>query len=137
MDLGPVKMAGLIINQPFFGGLEKTRLERRKPNDVMIPRSSMDLLWELALPVGSDQDHEYCNPFIKGSYHKNIGLLPRTLIRAFQGDPLMDRDIHFVKMLVKLGVQITGHFGEIGFHCADSFDATRNLTMIKYMKDFI
>ncbi|KAL5727801.1 hypothetical protein ACHQM5_000952 [Ranunculus cassubicifolius] len=137
LDLGPVKVAGLILNQPLFGGEEKTRLERKMVNDDVLPSSAMDMLWGWALPVGTNRDHEFCNPTVEGTYSKNIKKMPRILVRGFEGDVMLDRQMQFVKMLMKNGVQITAHFGEFGFHTADCFDAKRHLTLIRYLKDFI
>ncbi|KAF5192257.1 Carboxylesterase [Thalictrum thalictroides] len=137
LDLEPVKIVALILNQPLFGGTEITRSELIFANDDIIPKSVLDLVWELALPVGSNRDHEYSNPMVEKTYQKNIRLLPRTLIRGFSGNVMYDRQMEFIKMLMKNGVQITAHFGEIGFHMADIVDARRHLAFIKYLKDFI
>ncbi|PIA49789.1 hypothetical protein AQUCO_01300491v1 [Aquilegia coerulea] len=137
LNLEPVKIVALILNQPIFGGMESTKSERRLVNDDMIPKSAIELVWELTLPVGSNRDHEYSNPMLEKTYQKNIRLLPRTLIRGFSGDAIYDRQMEFMKMLMQNGVQITAHFGEIGFHLADVFDAKRHLALIKYLKDFI
>ncbi|KAF9614867.1 hypothetical protein IFM89_020964 [Coptis chinensis] len=75
LDLQPMIIKGVIMNQPFFGGLPRTASELRLMNCKLFPLASSDLMWELALPKGSDRDHEYCNPMVEGSYKETIELL--------------------------------------------------------------
>ncbi|KAK9143618.1 hypothetical protein Syun_013018 [Stephania yunnanensis] len=137
IDIEPVKVVGLIMNQPLFGSEERTRSERRLETDMAMPMCVFDLMWKLALPEGSSRDHEYSNFMVKGEYGGNIGKLPRTLVRGFEGDPLLDRQMEFVRLLMRHRVRVTAHFGEFGFHNIDFVDAKRHLTMIKYMREFI
>ncbi|MQK22077.1 hypothetical protein EI013_27305, partial [Escherichia coli] len=60
-DIEPLKIRGLILRQPFFGGTKRTESELRLENDPVIPLCATDLMWELSLPIGADRDHEYCN----------------------------------------------------------------------------
>jgi acetyl esterase/lipase len=64
--LEPLKIRGLILQQPFFGGIQRTGSELRLVNDPALPPSVSDLMWELSLPIGVDRDHEYCNPTVGG-----------------------------------------------------------------------
>ncbi|KAI3918065.1 hypothetical protein MKX01_041385 [Papaver californicum] len=137
MDIEPVKLYGLILNQPFFTGTKKTKSERKLANDMVIPSPVIDLTAELALPDGADHDHECLNPMTKSEYYNNMKKLPRTLVRGFEGDPLLDRQMEFVRVLIRHGVPVTAHFSEIGFHLIDFIDPKRHLAMLKYVKDFI
>lgn len=65
-DLAPLKIKGLILHHPFFGGSERTGSELRLVNDPMLPLCACDVMWELVLPIGAERDHEYCNPRVDG-----------------------------------------------------------------------
>ena len=57
-----VELRGVILNQPHLGGAARSPAEAASVDDRVLPLPANDLLWELALPVGADRDHEYCNP---------------------------------------------------------------------------
>ncbi|KAL6554768.1 hypothetical protein OROHE_007507 [Orobanche hederae] len=120
LDLEPLKIVALIINQPFFGGLLRTQSEiEYGASDPVIPLHAMDLMWSLALPVGADRQHEYCDPFTIGSHRENIGLLPLSVVRAYAGDILIDRQKGFARMLAALGVHVVPQFVDGGYHAVD------------------
>ncbi|KAJ8447394.1 hypothetical protein Cgig2_013171 [Carnegiea gigantea] len=62
LDLKPLKIAGIILNQPMLGGMRRTKSELKYACDEIVPLPCWDLMWELALPKGTDRDHGYCNP---------------------------------------------------------------------------
>ncbi|KAH7577816.1 hypothetical protein JRO89_XS01G0303500 [Xanthoceras sorbifolium] len=115
-DLGPVKIAGLIYNQPMFGGVQRTKSEINFAADHVLPLPALDTLWDLALPGGADRDHRFSNPMADGPHKNNLGSLPRSLVIGFNGDPLIDRQQQFVQMLALAGVQVEAEFDEVGFH---------------------
>lgn len=134
-DISPLQIKGLILNQPFFGGVQRTLSEDRLSHNPALPLNVSDLLWLLSLPLGSDRDHEYsnpllgCNPKIKG--------LPRCLIRGFQGDPLVDRIKGLVNMLDTSGVQVVAKIEDGGFHGADIVDESKLEELCLQIKGFI
>ncbi|RZC84728.1 hypothetical protein C5167_047504 [Papaver somniferum] len=109
MDLEPAKINGLILHCPFFGSLERTESDSKVINNQDLPLAVRDVMWELALPLGSTRDHVYCNPNIDhdGSSSGNmVGLIERCFVVGFYGDPLIDRQIQLVKMLEEKGVKV-------------------------------
>ncbi|KAH7659669.1 Carboxylesterase protein [Dioscorea alata] len=115
MDLEPLKIAGIIMNQPYFGGIERTESEKTMVDDKIVPLAANDLMWELALPEGMDRDHEYSNPG-KGDVVR-MRKLGRCLVRGYLGDPLVDRAREIGRMLEREGVRVDlkvdleGHHG--------------------------
>ncbi|KAL6539883.1 hypothetical protein OROHE_011654 [Orobanche hederae] len=88
-------------------------------SDPVIPLHATDLMWSLALPEGSDRRHEYCDPSNVGSHGDEIGRLPTTVVRAYEGSLLVDRQKEFAKMLDARGVHVAPRFIEGGYHAAD------------------
>ncbi|KAL2556009.1 putative carboxylesterase [Forsythia ovata] len=139
-DLNPVKIRGLILHQPFFGGIERTRSEIRLVNDKVIPPCVTDIMWELALPTGVDRDHEYCNPMVgmKSEVLEQIKEQGwKILITGCDGDPLIDRQIELAKVLEEKGLRVVGEFSEKGFHGYGILDSSEANILFGFLKNFI
>ncbi|XP_074264550.1 putative carboxylesterase 8 [Silene latifolia] len=138
LDLSPMKIEGLILNQAFFGGEKRTNSELRLANDKIAPLPSMDVNWSLVLPVGANRDHEFSNPMVGMSSHVDkITRLPRCLVNMYGGDPLLDRQKEFAKMLESCGVHVVSIFDEGGFHACEYFEPQRALNLVNNIKYFI
>ncbi|XP_075675279.1 putative carboxylesterase 9 [Castanea sativa] len=136
-ELEPLRIAGNIMNQPLFGGMERTNSEIQSIKDPMLPLCVQDMFWELSLPEGVDRDIWYCNPMVEGPHTSAISKLGRCLVIGFCGDAIIDRQQEFVTMLVKHGVQIEAQFSNIGFHAIELIDRERANYLVEIAKDFI
>ncbi|XP_057792176.1 probable carboxylesterase 9 [Salvia miltiorrhiza] len=134
MKLHPLKIAGTILNQPFFGAKKRTKSELELAADDNLPLPVQDLLWELALPVGTDRDHRFSNPFVVKEKVNKIG---RCLVIGFGGDPLIDRQQDLVKMLAEEGVAVEARFDDAGFHGVDMVDSKRATAVLNFIKTFV
>ncbi|KAL2251651.1 UNVERIFIED_CONTAM: putative carboxylesterase 9 [Sesamum indicum] len=133
----PLKLAGIILSQPFFGGKKRTESELKHATDEYFPLPVQDLVWELALPVGADRDHRFCNPSLDEAMKKKARNLCRCLVVGFGGDPLLDRQQEFVHMLVNQGVRVDARFDDVGFHGIDLIDTRRATAILNFIKEFV
>ncbi|WCJ23110.1 alpha/beta-Hydrolases superfamily protein [Euphorbia peplus] len=136
-DLTPLKFLGLILNQPLFGGKQRTKSEIRYATDQIIPLPALDLVWDLVLPKGIDKDHRYCNPVIEGPHQDKVSMLPPCLILGYGMDPLIDRYHMIVEMMINHGVKVEAHFSDVGFHRIEIIDSNRRVEMLTLIKMFI
>ncbi|KDP28720.1 hypothetical protein JCGZ_14491 [Jatropha curcas] len=137
LDLNPLKISGLVLNQPMFGGMERKNSELQHAEDPLMPLSVLDLMWDLSLPLGTDRDHSFCNPLVDGPHKIKIGSLGRCLVTGFCGDIMFERMRDFVTMLVASGVKVEARFQDDGFHNADFVDAQWALNLLNKIKEFV
>ncbi|MCL7032025.1 hypothetical protein MKW94_008155 [Papaver nudicaule] len=137
LDLTPITICGLILNQPHYGGVERTSSELRLVNDERVSLVVNDLLWELALPIGVNRDLVYCNPFIDENLERKLRFISRCLVAFSKRDPLVVRDIEFAKMLEGKCVEIMNWIEESGFYGMAHTDQNKVEQLFKVIKDFI
>ncbi|KAF7054631.1 hypothetical protein CFC21_062275 [Triticum aestivum] len=128
-----VELRGLILNQAHHSGVERTAAEAASVDDRVLPLPANDLLWELALPLGTDRDHEYCNPeaMLAGVGAERLRRLPPCLVLGRKKDPPRDRQRVLVHALRKAGVAVEAQMDGAGYHamelfktnCAEEFNA--------------
>lgn len=136
-DLGPLKIIGLLMNQPFFGGLHRTQSEVRLEEDKYVPLYVCDVLWSLALPHGANRDHEFCNPIKGGNYLGRVQRLPRCFMKSDIGDPMADRAMQLVHLLQSYGVQVIYQLNRGGYHGMELQDKAVAKNLYDDMKDFV
>ncbi|KAI3800480.1 hypothetical protein L1987_28571 [Smallanthus sonchifolius] len=138
LDFNPINIVGLIMNQPFFSGVERTESELRLVDDRIVPLKVNDLMWSLSLPKGCDRDHEYCNPQNPNvSLIEKIKRLPKCLIRGYSSDPMVDRQMAFANMLEAHGVHVIKKFDDEGYHGVEIFDQQKAQILYDDIKTFI
>lgn len=136
-DVSPIKIRGLILQQPFFGGVERTGSELRLMNDPRLPPIVCDLMWDLSLPVGVDRDHEYSNPRASTGLENVKKLGWRVLVTGCDGDPLIDRQIELVKIMKERGVEAVGHFSVGDYHGVEVMEPSKAKKSHAVIKDFL
>ncbi|CAI8593598.1 unnamed protein product [Vicia faba] len=140
-DLEPLKIQGLILRQPFFGGTQRTESEVRLENNPNFPLCVSDLMWELALPIGVDRDHEYSNLTagngVDEKYEKMKDQGLKVLVSMNGGDPLVDRNKELVKLLKEKGVEVVMDYQEDGFHGVEFSEASKAKNFIELLSGFV
>lgn len=139
-DLEPLKIQGLILRQPFFGGKERSKSELKLENDQILPLCVTDLMWELALPIGADRDHEYCNPRVGNSFEKFDKIRDlewKVLVSGNGGDPVVDREKELAQLMEEKGVHVVKDFDEDGCHGIEYYDPLKAKKLIELIKGFI
>ncbi|KAJ4953840.1 hypothetical protein NE237_030672 [Protea cynaroides] len=137
LDLEPLKVVGVMMTQPLLGGMERTQSDLRYADDQVLPLTVSDLTWELALPVGANRDHEYCNPWSSPRIREKLSKIGKVLVRGYGGDITIDRQRALVELLLMNGAEVVAHFDDIGFHGIDLIDSRRAVVTLNYLKDFI
>ncbi|KAK9672702.1 hypothetical protein RND81_12G118300 [Saponaria officinalis] len=115
----PLVIKGLVLIQPFFGGVRRSGSELRLDNSGGIPLVVADLMWNLSLPIGVNRDYFYCNPFSGDGLGQVRGIRElgwRVAVVGCDGDSLFDRQVELVEWLRKLGVNVIGDFSKGKYH---------------------
>ncbi|XP_038695602.1 probable carboxylesterase 120 [Tripterygium wilfordii] len=138
----PLKINGLILHYPFFGGAKRSESELRLLNNHVLPprpRHS-DLLWELSLPIGADRDHEYCNPTVGEGPRllEKMKLLGwKVLLSTCDGDLAYDRQIEVANMMEEKGIKVERRIVIGDYHGDEALDLPKQQKFIIALKDFI
>ncbi|KAI7730351.1 hypothetical protein M8C21_025108 [Ambrosia artemisiifolia] len=126
--LKPLEIKGLILHNPYFGGVERMDSEIRLASaQTDFTLSLSDAMWDLAFPVGANRNHEYCNPMIGGGLEgmgrvKAVGW--KVLVAIRYGDLMIDRQMEFAKGFESKGVECKCCYGD-GDHCTEYFDKSK------------
>ncbi|XP_042058565.1 probable carboxylesterase 6 [Salvia splendens] len=135
-----VGVKGLLLIQPFFGGVARTRSEMCVARSALTLAAS-DAYWRMALPAGAGRDHPWCST--AGS---EFGILRRAgaavLVCVAEADILRDRNLEFCGGLAREGVRVeqvvskgVGH----AFHILNKsrLAQTRLHELLSHVKNFV
>ncbi|KAL6644738.1 hypothetical protein ACP70R_016346 [Stipagrostis hirtigluma subsp. patula] len=134
-----VALRGVILNQPHHGGVRRTAAEAASVDDRVLPLPANDLLWEIALPLGADRDHEFCNPeaMLATVGAARLRKLPPCLVLGRRKDPPRDRTRTLVEALQKAGVAVEARLDGAGYHAMELFKANCAAEFTAQVADFV
>ncbi|KAF5737806.1 hypothetical protein HS088_TW13G00696 [Tripterygium wilfordii] len=137
----PLKINGLILHYPFFGGSERTESELRMADDLILPLIVSDVMWKYSLPVGANRDHEYCNPAVmdRSKLFDKIKILGwKILIATGDRDPGIDRQVGLLMAMKEKGVKVESRIVEGDYHGKDLLDTSnKSDSLLVALKNFI
>lgn len=142
--LRPLRLKGLVLIQPFFGGEARTGSEKysNQPPNSVLTLSASDTYWRLSLPSGSSRDHPWCNPLAGGGARLRDLRVPATMVCVAEMDILRDRNLEFCNALVGAGKKVektmyrgVGHAFQILHNSQSSRAQTQE--MMSHIKSFI
>ncbi|KAF8082036.1 hypothetical protein N665_0851s0008 [Sinapis alba] len=139
-DLTPLRIRGLILHHPFFGGEERCESELRHVNDQVFPPIVGDVCWELCLPVGANRDHVYSNPTV-GDGEDNMEIIKRLGLKVMVSgggrDPMIDSQRDVAKFMKEKGVDVVERFTDGDIHGAELRDPSKSITLFDSIRNFI
>ncbi|CAL5071499.1 unnamed protein product [Urochloa decumbens] len=98
----PIRLAGVILVQPYFGGEERTKAEERMDGKVpVVTKRGSDWAWRAFLPEGADRDHPAAHVT-----DENAGLaegFPPAMVVVGGLDPLQDWQRRYADVLRRKG----------------------------------
>ncbi|KAL0364457.1 UNVERIFIED_CONTAM: putative carboxylesterase 18 [Sesamum angustifolium] len=103
-QLDKLRIEGLMLLQPFFGGEERTEAELRLKRAPVLNVEYTDTMWRGFLPDGADRNHHAANVLNSGEV-KNVEL-PRTVVVVGGYDPLQDWQRRYVGWMNKCGKEV-------------------------------
>lgn len=134
--LRPLRVAGHVYIQPYFGGVERTASELAMEDDAFLPLRAADAMWEMALPEGAGRGHEFCDAAAKAN-GAAAGMLPRSLVRGNAGDPLIDRQREFAGLLQAAGVDVVERLDNDGHHAVELFNPAEAQRLFDDVRAFV
>jgi acetyl esterase/lipase len=102
----PMRVRGAIFVQPYFGAEKRTRSESECPPDAFFTLQLSDACWRVSLPVGSNRDHPFSNPWSDGAPKLEEVPLPPLLVAIGGRDVLRDRGLDYCESLKQCGKSV-------------------------------
>ncbi|GAB2300971.1 hypothetical protein Dimus_035007, partial [Dionaea muscipula] len=106
-EFNELKVIGLIVIQPFFGGKDRTESEIRLEGAPIVSMSRTDWMWKAFLQEGMDLDHWAVN--VSGPNAVDISgldLFPPVILFVGGFDPLRDWQIRYHEWLRRSGKEV-------------------------------
>lgn len=141
INIKPMILKGVILIQPFFGGEARTASEKHsvQPATSALTLSASDTYWRLALPLGANRNHPWCNPHVSKLHEVK---LPATMVCVSELDILKDRNLEFCNALAGSGKKVetkiyrgVGHAFQILHN--SQFASVRIQEMLSHLQAFI
>eukprot|EP01018_Ginkgo_biloba_P013449 Gb_10789 [translate_table: standard] len=117
----PVRIVGLVLIQPYFGGERRTVSELKLVNAPLVSMENSDWYWRAFLPEGANKDYGAANVFGPNGADISGLPLPPALVVVGGHDPLQDWQIGYVENLKKLKKDVQMLFYEEGIHAFHLF----------------
>lgn len=135
-EFDKLRIVGLLLLQPFFGGEERTEAELRLKRAPVLNVEDTDRMWRGFLPEGADRNHQAAN-VLKSAEVKNVEF-PRTAVIAGGYDPLQDWQRRYVEWMNKCGKEVELVEYPNAFHAFYLFpEVAESQLMIDRLREFI
>eukprot|EP01018_Ginkgo_biloba_P014033 Gb_12887 [translate_table: standard] len=105
-DWEPLQIRGGLLVQPFFGGEIRTESEIKCSERAVLNLKMSDTFWRLALPLGTNKNHHFSNPFGPESACLSQMVIPPLLVAVGGKDQLRDRQLRYCEYLKECGKQV-------------------------------
>lgn len=111
-----LKLRGLVLMQPFFGGEERTPAELDSKNSLLISVEMLDWFWKAYLPNDANRDHPASHVF--GSRCQKLANveIPPVLVVVAGQDILQDWNRRYVEEMKQAGKRVQACYYEEGVH---------------------
>ncbi|CAL9764611.1 unnamed protein product [Musa acuminata subsp. burmannicoides] len=133
-----VRLVGMVLIQPYFGGEERTEAELRLVGAPLVSVERTDWLWRAFLPEGADRDHEASNVFGPRALGELEEALPAAMVVVGGFDPLQDWQRRYYKGLRARGKSARLVEYPEAFHSFYSFpDLKQSTVLMEEIKSFV
>ncbi|THU51323.1 hypothetical protein C4D60_Mb06t29810 [Musa balbisiana] len=133
-----VRLAGMVLIQPYFGGEERTEAELRLVGAPLVSVERTDWLWRAFLPEGADRDHEASNVFGPRAVGQLEETLPAAMVVVGGFDPLQDWQRRYYKGLRARGKSARLVEYPEAFHSFYAFpDLKQSTVLMEEIKSFV
>ncbi|EFJ04698.1 hypothetical protein SELMODRAFT_236937 [Selaginella moellendorffii] len=136
-DLKPLVLAGQILIQPFFGGVERTPPELVEFKPGQLTTELCDVFWKYTLPDGANRDHPYCNPMVELPHALNDADMPRTLVVIGTADLLHERQLDFAKKVKEIGIPVQQVVFENAGHAFYMTEGQERVKLVEVLTEFV